>query len=378
MKKIIIKASLSIAILACSLGAQAQISVKGQLKGIHSNKVIVYTYDPITEKSTNDTVTWKKGKFELNYPTKNLLLVNVAELPQDGSRWNDGISLYLMPNKPAIISGTFEKYTIKGDDIYNKVKAYEDYANTYQKPLNKLNNDYEKELKNAKTDEAKKAVRDKYFPEMRRCSLALRENVFNFIKQNPDNEASCVAINSCKDFFAAYNLLTNRVKNSEMSLAYKRTKTFADKRKKSQEQEKKLVEGVRAPEFTLKDINGNDFKLSSLLGKYVMLDFWGSWCGWCIKALPNLKECYNKHKDSGKFEIVSIDCNDTEAKWKAAVKQHDMAWTQVKSEKQNDIATLYGVSGYPTFIIINPEGKIIKRYVGSEPAMYTYVDSLFE
>ena len=112
-------------------------------------------------------------------------------------------------------------------------------------------------------------------------------------------------------------------------------------------------------------------------GKYVILDFWGSWCGWCIKALPDLKECYNKHKDSGKFEIVSVDCRDTEDKWKAAVKQHDMTWSQVKRVKQDDLPTLYGVPGYPTFIIINPEGKIIKRYVGSQPDMYTYIDSLF-
>lgn len=378
MNTIITKATLIVVILACTFGVQAQVSVKGQLKGIHSDKVIVYTYDPVTEKSTTDTVTWKSGKFELSYPTKNLLLVNLAELPQNGGRWNDGVSLYLLPNKPAIIKGNFERYTIKGDDIYNKVKAYEEYTNISQKPLNKINNDYEKALKAAQTDEAKKALRDKYFPEMRKYSSILREKALNFIKQNPDNEASCVAINTCSDFFAAYDYMTERVKNSEMALAYKRTKTFAEQRKKSQEQEKKMVAGVTAPDFTLKDINGNDFKLSNLRGKYVMLDFWGSWCGWCIKALPNMKECYNKHKDSGNFEIVSIDCNDTEDKWKTAVKQHAMNWIQVKSEKQDAISTVYGVSGYPTFVIIDPDGKIIKRFVGSSPEMYTSIDSLLQ
>ena len=89
-----------------------------------------------------------------------------------------------------------------------------------------------------------------------------------------------------------------------------------------------------------------------------------------------MKECYNKNSKNGKFEIVSIDCDDTEAKWKAAVKQHAMTWTQVKNEEKDGVSTLYGVSGFPTFILIAPDGKIAKRCEGSDPAMYTYIDSL--
>ena len=69
-----------------------------------------------------------------------------------------------------------------------------------------------------------------------------------------------------------------------------------------------------APDFTLNDINGKPLALSSLRGKYVILDFWGSWCVWCIRGIPNMKEYYNKYK--GKFEILGIDCNDSEQEWK--------------------------------------------------------------
>ena len=93
---------------------------------------------------------------------------------------------------------------------------------------------------------------------------------------------------------------------------------MAKKRAEAEEKAKKVqAAGVEAPDFTLKDIKGNDFKLSSLRGKIVVLDFWGSWCGWCIKGMPKMKEYYEKYK--GKFEILGVDCNDTEAKWKAAV-----------------------------------------------------------
>ena len=76
------------------------------------------------------------------------------------------------------------------------------------------------------------------------------------------------------------------------------------------------ADGIEAPDFTLNDLNGKPLTLSSLRGKYVILDFWGSWCGWCIKGIPQMKEYYQKY--AGKFEILGIDCNDTEEKWKGA------------------------------------------------------------
>lgn len=77
-----------------------------------------------------------------------------------------------------------------------------------------------------------------------------------------------------------------------------------------------------APDFELPDLQGNPLKLSSLRGKYVVLDFWGSWCIWCIRGIPGMKEAYSKYKD--KMEILGVDCQDTEEKWKAAVEEHQL------------------------------------------------------
>ena len=81
---------------------------------------------------------------------------------------------------------------------------------------------------------------------------------------------------------------------------------------------------AQAPDFTLNDLDGRPLSLKSLRGKYVVLDFWGSWCGWCIKGIPAMKEYYEKYK--GKFEILGIDCNDPEDKWKAAVEKYQLPW----------------------------------------------------
>ena len=79
-----------------------------------------------------------------------------------------------------------------------------------------------------------------------------------------------------------------------------------------------VAPGNPAPEIAKNDfVTGKPFSLSSLKGKVVLLDFWGSWCGWCIKGFPEMKQYYKKY--AGKFEILGVDCNDTEEKWRKAV-----------------------------------------------------------
>lgn len=170
-------------------------------------------------------------------------------------------------------------------------------------------------------------------------------------------------------------LLSENVKNGRMKAFYQPMIDMAKKRAEAEEKAKKVqAAGVEAPDFTLKDIKGNDFKLSSLRGKIVVLDFWGSWCGWCIKGMPKMKEYYEKYK--GKFEILGVDCNDTEAKWKAAVEKHQLPWIHVYNSKDSKVLSDYAVQGFPTKIVIDANGKIIKTIVGEDPAFYTLLDEV--
>ena len=140
--------------------------------------------------------------------------------------------------------------------------------------------------------------------------------------------------------------------------------------------EQEDTDAMMAPDFTLEDIYGMPLTLSSFRGTYVVLDFWGSWCPWCIKGIPEMKEYYKKY--SGKFEIIGIDCNDPVEKWKAAVANYDMPWKHVYNPKGSRLAQQYGVQGYPTKIIIDPQGRVDKVVVGEDPAFYTYLDELFK
>ena len=131
-----------------------------------------------------------------------------------------------------------------------------------------------------------------------------------------------------------------------------------------------------APDFELPDLQGNPLKLSSLRGKYVVLDFWGSWCVWCIRGIPSMKEAYAKYKD--KMEILGVDCRDSEKKWKAAVDEYQLPWLQVRCpDKLQTLAEQYNIEGFPTKVVIDPEGKIAKVIVGEDPDFYTYLDEIF-
>ena len=131
-----------------------------------------------------------------------------------------------------------------------------------------------------------------------------------------------------------------------------------------------------APDFELPDLQGNKLALSSLRGKYVIIDFWGSWCPWCIKGFPGLKASYAKYKE--KLEILGVDCRDTEEKWKAAVEEYALPWLQVRcaDDDLQALAMKYSLEAFPTKVVVDPEGKLVKVVVGEDPNFYPYLDEL--
>lgn len=152
--------------------------------------------------------------------------------------------------------------------------------------------------------------------------------------------------------------------------------------------------GAMAPLFTKTDINGKQISLSDFKGKYVMLDFWASWCVPCRKSNPHMIELYNKYKSKG-FDVIGIADDDGKpAIWKAAVAQDNVGiwhnvtrglnWDLLRANKPNpdDLDQQYGIASIPTKILIDPSGKIIGRFGdsfgGSEEDMDKMLASVFD
>jgi peroxiredoxin len=118
--------------------------------------------------------------------------------------------------------------------------------------------------------------------------------------------------------------------------------------------------GAEAPEIEMQTPEGNTMKLSELRGKYVLIDFWASWCGPCRRENPNVKKVYAKYKDKG-FEILGVSLDRSKDRWLKAIEADDLPWPHVSDLMQwkNEAAQTYGVSSIPYTVLVDPKGKIV-------------------
>jgi peroxiredoxin len=199
--------------------------------------------------------------------------------------------------------------------------------------------------------------------------------VKNIIRSNPKSVVSAFAtlslLNPEEEFAFADSMAT--VFNQEIPDS-KYTKALTTRINSA----RNLAVGQPAPEITLPAPDGSSVALSSLKGKYVLIDFWASWCGPCRQENPNVVRMYNQYKDKG-FEIFGVSLDESRDKWLKAIEADKLTWPHVSDLKgwESSAAKLYNIQAIPQTLLLDKEGKIIAKNLRG-PALEEKVASLLK
>lgn len=372
MKRFMLAVS-CLSLSACMMADDLHVS--GNLSDVGNDTLIAMTY---LNNSVDQTmkVVGKDGAFDFHMDVKEPapLVLQVRHPLKDGQQPMAAYAVLMaVPGENLKVTGSFSNYQVDGSAFYKDFEQCRKVSASFEEGVKNLQRDYSAKMEQGANPDSLEKVINKAYEELK---ANLSDATLKYIKAHPDMEA-CVSmlenvdVENYKEVLAA---LSPAVREGRMKGLVDHFADYAQKALEREAAKKNTVEGNVAPDFTLKSIDGKNISLSSLKGKVVVLDFWGSWCGWCIKGMPKMKEYYAKYK--GKLEILGIDCNDTEQKWRDAVKKHELPWLHVRNEGNPDVTVLYGISGFPTKIVIDAEGKISKVVVGESEDFYTYLDQL--
>ena len=318
----------TILILLIGLNVFAQKSIT--IKGTVENNTKAYkqvTFENILKKEILDSAKIENNKFEIKTTIKES---DFYKLSFDARSY---VLLVLSPGEKI-------KINIDMNDLFKPIVKGSKNSNLLFNVFGKM-----QELDNKKKELAKKIDEEQ------------KEYLKDFILQNLNSLTSVIFINDLpieenKDIYekldaSLYKLYPDNDLVKELHASLK------DK--------PDISVGKYAPEIALKNPEGKVIKLSSLKGKYVLIDFWAAWCRPCRVESPTMVEVYKKYNKKG-FEIYSVSLDQSKDDWVNAIKKDKLGkWTHVSDLKywQSEAAKEYGVKGIPFTVLIDKEGKII-------------------
>jgi len=359
MKKII----LSLLILPMMATAQKKYTVSGNIANLNEPaKAYLVTLQNNAWKET-DSTDIKQGKFQftgsVNEPQQVILAVkrtNRGKVESQKDRKD-----FFLENSMISITGdnSLQDAIVTGSKSDKENSEREAMTKPFTAKIMQLQNEFGKKTAGGtyvKSSKERKVAGDSiqnYVAAIKAINLKFAGNhsdsfmgLYTYNMYVLDSHFEPVKVEPLFDQFSA------ALKSSPLGL----------KTKEKIEIGKRRQQGSKATDFTQTDNHGQPFKLSSLRGKYVLVDFWASWCVPCRAENPNVVKAYAALKEKN-FEIVSVSLDAGKQQWLEAIKKDNMPWIHVSDLKfwKNDVAVLYGINSVPQNILINPEGLIVAK-----------------
>lgn len=389
MKKIALLFAAMTALFACNRPASITINFEGL-----NNPLVSFQYE-LCDSTRVDSVMAENGSLrkEIAIKKKTKIGITPDQYLLNGSLVGANLNLYVKPNDSITLN-------VECKDGYMIVdaegsKLYKEYYSV----INQCAPHIAAQLKLLiQAQEAMQKQDIKTFSDLYAKSSEEKKKAFTIIKEyaqaNPSSEVNVLLfdwLSSFDDktkiyeimdkglFKGAYKELEDRYLELMKKFEELRAKAKAEQKARDKELENKGI-GEMAPDFTLKNTKGTSVSLESLRGKWVVLDFWATWCGPCKASMPHLKEYYEKY--AGKFEVLGIAGSSKEEDWKTMVKDMKLPWINVinpqNTTEKEDVLKLYSIEAFPTYIIIDKEGKIYKKFIGASRKLYDELDKILE
>jgi peroxiredoxin len=352
-------------------------TITGTIQGVTTKELVLFYVDSLDQRIA-DTLSIIDGKFEfkghINNPQRVSLSGNVKEISYD----NPNVARFYLGYDDVflnLVEDKFNKTKVKGSSIQDNYVSFLKENEILQEQMTLVYNEkmslYKKILQGDNTD----ANKNKYNDLNIQHEILLDSMMSKQLNYVNNNLASYISLDILK--------LYQTDMEKEVFGTY--FKNFEDEIKESF-QAKKIVEflqsdeipqnykladvGTLAPLFEAETYLGDKINLVEFRGKYVLLDFWATWCAPCLKNNPELKRLYKKFKPYG-FDIVGVSLDIDKKAWKAKIKEEELVWHQIFTGTENQmikspIINDYSIGPIPAYVLIDKNGFIIGRYLSAD------------